>query len=156
MHETTGKWASDELEHAVGFWRKVFRGDAPLKDDTAISDQDIAQSNLILWGDPQSNMVLAKIADKLPVKWTADGVELHGKKYDAANHMPVLIFPNPLNPERYVVLNSGVTFREQALLNNADQTAKLPDWAMVDIRTPAGPRWPGEVVSAGFFDEQWR
>lgn len=156
LHEATGQWASSELEHAVGFWRKVFRGDAPVKDDSAISGSDIANSNLVLWGDPQSNAVLAKIADKLPVKWTIEGMEFGGKKYDAAHHMPALIFPNPLNPERYVVLNSGVTFREQALLNNADQTAKLPDWAIIDTRTPAGPRWPGEIVAAGFFDEQWR
>ena len=31
---------------------------------------------------------------------------------DAAHHVPILIYPNPLNPQRYVVLNSGFTFRE--------------------------------------------
>ncbi len=156
LHDATGQWAASELEHATSFWRRVFRGDAPVRDDTEISDSDIAQSNLILWGDPQSNAVLARIADKLPVKWTPKGVEFNGQIYDAAHHMPALIFPNPLNPDRYIVLNSGVTFREQALLNNADQTPKLPDWAIIDIRTPAGPRWPGEIVKAGFFDEYWR
>ena len=51
--------------------------------------------------------------------------------------MPILIFPNPLNPERYVVLNSGFTFREYDYLNNARQVPKLPDWAVVDVTTPA-------------------
>ena len=30
---------------------------------------------------------------------------------------------------------------------------QLPDWAIVDLRTPPGPRWPGKIVDAGFFDE---
>jgi len=156
MNETVGTWAQSELEHALGFWGRVFRGDAPVKDDSAINADDIAKSNLILWGDPSSNAVLGKIIGKLPLQWTVDGLDFNGVRYDAAHHAPILIFPNPLNPKRYVVLNSGVTFREQALLNNSDQTPKLPDWAIVDLRTPPGPKWPGLVVDAGFFDEQWQ
>jgi hypothetical protein len=156
LNDKVGAWAKGELEHAVGFWRKVFRGEAPVKDDTAISDDDIQNSNLVLWGDPSSNAVLRKIADKLPVKWDAKQLVFAGQTYDAAHTAPVLIFPNPLNPQKYVVLNSGPTFREQALLNNADQTPKLPDWAIIDLNTPPDAKWPGEVKAAGFFDEQWR
>ena len=36
-----------------------------------------------------------------------------------------------------------------ALANNSDQTPKLPDWAVVDIKTPADGRWPGVVINAG-------
>ena len=50
--------------------------------------------------------------------------------------MPVLIYPNPLNPKRYVVLNSGFTFREYDYLNNARQVPKLPDFAVVDVDVP--------------------
>jgi hypothetical protein len=156
LNEKVGAWATSELDHAIGFWRKVFRGDAPVKDDTAVSDDDIKNSNLILWGDPSSNAILKKIADKLPVKWDAKSVVFAGQTYDAASTAPVLIFPNPLNPSKYVVLNSSVTFREQALLNNADQIPKLPDWAIIDVNTPPNGKWPGEVKAAGFFDEQWK
>ncbi len=156
LNDKVGAWATGELEHATGFWRKVFRGEAPVKNDTAITDDDIKNSNLVLWGDPSSNAVLKKIADKLPVKWDAKSVVFAGQAYDAAHTAPVLIFPNPLNPSKYVVINSGVTFREQALLNNADQTPKLPDWAIIDLNTPPDGKWPGEVKAAGFFDEQWK
>jgi hypothetical protein len=66
-----------------------------------------------------------------------------------------LIYPNPLNPERYIVLNSGFTYREYDYLNNARQTPKLPDWAVIDLREPASSRYPGKIVAAGFFDENW-
>jgi hypothetical protein len=32
----------------------------------------------------------------------------------------------------------------------------LPDWAIVDLTTPANSAWPGKVVDAGFFDEFWK
>ncbi len=156
LHEKTGAWARGELDHAIGFWRKVFRGEAPVKDDSAVTDADIAASNLVLWGDPSSNAVLKKILAKLPLAWDAAKLSLAGKEYPAADTMPVLIFPNPLNPEKYVVLNSGPTFREDALLNNSQQIPKLPDWSIVDIQTAPDGKWPGKVMETGFFDEQWR
>jgi len=55
-----------------------------------------------------------------------------------------------------LAVGSPYDFREQALLNNADQTPKLPDWAIVDLRTPSDDLWPGLIYDAGFFDEQWR
>jgi hypothetical protein len=155
LHEMTGAWAKSELDHAVGFWRKVFRGEAPVKDDSALTDADLANANLILWGDPSSNAVLAKILTKLPLTWDAAKLVFAGKEYNSADTMPVLIFPNPLNPEKYVVLNSGPTFREDALLNNSQQIPKLPDWSFIDVNTAPDGKWPGKVLAAGFFDEAW-
>ena len=156
LNATVGAWTQGEMEHARAEWRRVFRGEAPLKNDTAVTDADISAVNLVLWGDPNSNALLRKLADRLPLRWTASALEFGGKKYDATCHVPILIFPNPLNPNRYIVLNSGHTFREAASLNNSDQTPKLPDWAIVDLREPPGPRWPGRIAATGFFDEQWR
>ena len=144
-------WSAPSTE-----WRRQFRGDAPQKKDTEVTDDDIAKNNLVLWGDPSSNAVLAKIADKLPIKWTADGIEVGGKKFAAGEHVPVLIYPNPLNPKRYVVLNSGFTYREYDYLNNARQVPKLPDWAIVNLSEPPNAVSPGKVVAADFFDEQWK
>ncbi|MEY4816620.1 MAG: hypothetical protein RLZZ162_3693, partial [Verrucomicrobiota bacterium] len=105
-----------------------------------------------------SNQVLAKLlaTGKLPLTWDAKTLTFRGQTYASAHHAPILIFPNPLNPSRYVVLNSGIDFRTEGYGNNAHQTPKLPDWAVVDLRTPPGPRWPGKIVDAGFFDESWK
>ncbi|MGV3659145.1 MAG: prolyl oligopeptidase family serine peptidase [Prosthecobacter sp.] len=153
--EKLDAWSKAELERAQFEWRRQFRGDAPVKDDTAISDADIAASNLVLWGDPQSNAVLARIADKLPVQWAKDKLVVNGKTYDAATNAPVLIYPNPLNPAKYVVINSGFTYREYDYLNNARQVAKLPDWAVVDLSKPKTSQAPGGISDAGFFGEAW-
>jgi dienelactone hydrolase len=156
LNEKVGAWAAKEMAHAVDHWRKQFRGEAPVKSDDAVTEEDVRGNNLILWGDPQSNKVLAKIADKLPVRWDAQGVVLGPKTYAADHHVAALIYPNPLNPKRYVVLNSGFTFREYDYLNNARQVPKLPDYAVIDVDVPASSRAPGGVVTAWFFDEAWK
>lgn len=153
-NEKVGAWAVSELDRAIVEWRKVFRGDARVKDDTALTDHDIASANLVLWGDPGSNAVLAKVLAKLPLTWTRDQLALGTQKVSAADHAPILICPNPLS-SRYIVLNSGFTFRTGATTSNALQTPKLPDWAVIDLHTPPGIQWPGQVVDAGFFDEKW-
>jgi hypothetical protein len=156
LNDKVGGWAKSELDRAIVEWRRVFRGEARVKDDTAITPDDIANSNLVLWGDPSSNGVLAKALPKLPVKWTAQKLALGAFEVDATDHAPILIFPNPLNPQRYVVLNSSFTFREGSNTSNSLQTPKLPDWAIIDLKTPPSAKWPGLVVDAGFFDEHWQ
>jgi len=155
LNEKVGAWTAAELAHATNQWRQQFRGEARLKDDRDITDADITAHNLVLWGDPASNKLLAKIADRLPIRWDAQQVTVGKQRYDAAYHVPVLIYPNPLNPKKYVVLNSGFTFREYDYLNNARQTPKLPDYAVVDVRMPVSSRAPGGIVEAGFFGEHW-
>ena len=149
------KWVTDEEKHAITEWRKQFRGEAQVRLDKDVTDADIASSNLVLWGDPGSNKILARLADRLPVKWTAEAVIVGSNRYPADTHAPILIYPNPLNPKKYVVLNSGFTFREFDYLNNARQIPKLPDYAVVDTRTPPDAKFPGKIALAGFFNERW-
>ncbi|HEY5315439.1 MAG TPA: hypothetical protein VIK18_23110, partial [Pirellulales bacterium] len=102
-----------------------------------------------------ANRLLARIADKLPLRWEGKDVLAAGQHYTADHHVPVLVYPNPLNPRRYVVLNSGFTYREYDYLNNARQVPKLPDWAVIDVTTPPDGRFPGKVAAADFFNEDW-
>ena len=159
LNAAVGAWAENELTRATKLWRDLFRGDVIIKDDRDITAGDIANRNLILWGDASSNQVLARMlaTRKLPLTWDAKGLTFRGTTYDAAHHAPILIFPNPLGENsRYVVLNSGIDFRDEAYGTNSLQTPKLPDFAVVDLRESPGPRWPGKIVSAGFFDETWK
>ncbi|MCB1123843.1 MAG: prolyl oligopeptidase family serine peptidase, partial [Verrucomicrobiae bacterium] len=149
-------WSTAELERAIEHWRRHFRGDAIVKKDTEITDDDIASANLVLWGDPTSNAFTKRIAGQLPIHWDAQSIQVGKQLYSSDDHGLILIYPNPLNPEHYVVLNSSFTFRDFAYLNNARQVPMLPDWAVVNLDTPSNSVWPGKVVEAGFFDESWQ
>jgi dienelactone hydrolase len=150
-----GEWVQQEGDRAIEHWRRQFRGEAVVKNDTDITDADIASANLILWGDPESNAVLKKIADKLPIRWEGEKVVVGSKSFAADTNVPILIYPNPLNPSKYIVLNSGFTYRDYDYLNNARQVPKLPDWAIIDITTPPDSRKPGKIAAADFFGEAW-
>ncbi|MEX0670747.1 MAG: hypothetical protein WD060_09855 [Pirellulales bacterium] len=73
-----------------------------------------------------------------------------------AASLPVLVYPNPLNPDRYLVWNSGFTFREYAYLNNARQIPMLPDWALVSVVEGRDSQLAGTLLAEGFFDERWQ
>ncbi|HEY2148665.1 MAG TPA: hypothetical protein VGH32_12055, partial [Pirellulales bacterium] len=86
----------------------------------------------------------------------ADQIVVGSQKFPADKHSVILVYPNPLNPDRYVVLNSGFTYREFDYLNNARQIPKLPDWAVIDLDTPPDKRAPGKIAASDFFDEHWQ
>ena len=155
MNQKIEAWVASEQTRAVEQWRAIFRGEARVKDDAEITSEDIARSNLILWGDPASNKIIAKIIDLLPIRWDAQSVKAGDQIFAANQHAPILIYPNPLNPKRYIVINSGFTFRESHHSSNARQTPKLPDWAVIDLSAPPSTSAPGRIAAAGFFGERW-
>ncbi len=150
-------WVDFELAHFRKRWRELFRGIPIEETSSGLDSADMDDANLILWGDPESNSMIAEIADQLPVtNWTKDSFTFRGKKYDASHHMPVFIFPNPVNPKRYIVINSGHTFRESHDRTNSLQNPKLGDWAIIDLDQLPDGAAPGRIVEAGFFDEAWK
>jgi pimeloyl-ACP methyl ester carboxylesterase len=137
----------DRLQHDFSKW---LRGDPRVKDDRAVSATDIANNNLILFGDPWSNSVMAQVIGKLPIKWTRATITLAGRTVDAATHAPVMIFPNPLNPNRYVAINGSHTFSDSDWRGtNANLYPHVGDYALVALQDQA-------TVHSGFFDEHWK
>ncbi len=161
LHPLVGTWAEAEMQRALSQWRLVFRGEIRVVDDKDVTPEMMRSSHLVLWGDPGSNRLLAKLLSQkemphqLPLLWNTKKIRFHSREYDSASHVPVLIYPNPLSPHRYIVLNSTFTFRQGSDTTNALQTPKLPDWAVVDLSTPPNELLPGAIEDAGFFDEHW-
>ncbi|QDU38491.1 hypothetical protein Mal4_28190 [Maioricimonas rarisocia] len=155
-HEMIEAWTQAELQHAIDHWRQQMRGDVRIKRADEVTDEDIARHHLILWGDASSNQLIQRVLPDLPVRWTAESIGIGEKDFAAATHVPAMIYPNSLNPERYVVLNSSFTYREYDYLNNARQVPKLPDWAIIDASEGSSSRWPGRITDADFFDESWQ
>jgi len=149
-------WAREEYARAIREWRRHFRGDVIARKAADVSAQDIADQNLILFGTADSNPLIARVMPGLPLQRHGGGWSIGPHRVDAAAAVPILIYPNPLNPKRSIVLNSGFTFREYAYLNNARQIPMLPDWAIVSATEGRGPQLPGKILASGFFDEHWQ
>ncbi len=129
-------------------WDKWLRGDVRVKKDGEVTVRDIENHHLVLFGDPGSNTIIAQVLGQLPLTWTKEQITLGGQSFAAADHLPVLIYPNPLNPKKYVVLNSGHSFGESAFKGtNALLFPRLGDFAVLKLT--------GEVALHGLFDERW-
>ncbi len=149
-------WADASLKRFAYEWNRYFRGELPVKDDTQVTPEDVQRCNLILFGDPGSNLWISKVLSKLPIRWTQEECAIGTTRLSASEHALMLIQANPLAEGRYVVLNSGHTFHENELATlNYLLFPKLGDWALVKVPDRPADLPQGEVVETGFFDEQW-
>lgn len=147
------QWSLDRFATEHDKW---LRGTIPLKDDSQVTADDLQERNLILFGDPGSNRLLTRIKDSLPCQWNQDSVTFGGQTYSTKDHALVLIYPNPLNPRKYVVVNTGATVREKDFkASNAWLFPKLGDHAVIRFERQPDGSYVEETVSAGIFDSAW-
>jgi hypothetical protein len=156
-HETVGIYADRNLKRFEYEWSKFLRGTLPVKDDVDVTNEDIATKHLILFGDPSSNLLIAQVLDGLPLTWTKEKIAFAGTSGDSADHVPVLIYPNPLNAGRYVVLNSGHTFHAADFRGtNALLYPRLGDYALLKLQSTAADPLGVAVRKSGLFNDYWK
>lgn len=68
--------------------------------------------------------------------------------YPAAQHFPALIYPNPMSPSRYVVINTGLTFEDREYRGDYNMP-RLGDYAVMKVKEDAEV---ADSVIAGLFN----
>ena len=155
-HEGHAAWAKWTFARFAREFDKWMRGRVQTVKDSELTDEQIESKNLILFGDPSSNAVLAKIVEDLPVIWTKETLEVAGKKYDPKTQAVSLIFPNPLNATRYVVINSGHTLHDAEFIGtNALLFPRLGDIAVQSFEL-AKTGFTEKTEWAASFDSKWK
>ncbi len=151
--------AKSMLQTFANTWSKHLRGDLPVISPEAKTPLGIdpfgpsGGQHLILFGDMKSNPILAKIVPNLKqIRWTETEFTLGGKTYSTKDYIPALIAPNPLNPDNYVVINSGHTFGDKDFEGtNALLYPRMGDWGVLKLKEDGTT----ELVDSGFFGENW-
>jgi len=149
-------WIEFEQQHFIDRWRALMRGELRVKQDVDVTDDDLLKYHIVAWGTPETNRFLTSLAapdSMIPIRWTEETVQVGTQSFDANHHVPVFIYPRG---GKYLVVNSGLTFREGHDRTNSLQNPKLPDWAVLDIRQSPNDLTAGKVVAADFFDESWQ
>lgn len=131
----------------------------PVEADVEVSAADIASRSLVIVGTPAGNSLLARIADRLPIRALRGAVEAGGRRFEGDRVAAAFVFPNPLNPARYVLVYTGAS--KDALFYADHLPELLPDWVIFDASTwqTKGGVVLGadrDVLAAGFFDREWR
>jgi len=158
LNSAAGVWSERALKTFQNEFAKWFRGDVRVVSDRDLTDQMIEDHHLILFGDPGSNSVLAKVLPELhgqPVVWNSERIRIGQKEWNSAEHGLVLIHPNPLNRAKYVVLNSGHSFHERDFRSsNAWLFPRLGDIAVLQLQEGSGES-DTTVQWSGVFGSGW-
>jgi len=148
-----------KAEKVIQSWRNDQKQAPRVFKDTEISDADMARYSLILFGGPEANAVTAKLADRLPLKIEAESVTIDGKVFEARDAAVQMVYPDPLNAERYVLVLAATSAEGMRFCEPGD--VEITDWDFVvtDGRLPSsdqrGSASDLRIVS-GMFDSNWR
>ena len=153
QHQAWTDWTRQRFESEFDKW---MRAKVPVIKDAELDEDTIAGKHLILFGDPSSNSVLQKILPDLPIQWNENKITVNGKSYSTDDHGLSMIFPNPLNPRKYVVINSGHTFHEKDFkASNSWLFPRLGDIAVQKFSKRDDGGFDEEIVWAANFNSGW-
>lgn len=142
-----------EAEKFAREWHKRFFTKIRLKSDAEITSVDVSSSNLLLIGTVSSNSLLKKILPSLPFKLSSNYLTAGKYTFSNTNTGIRMIYPNPLNNEKYVAVFTGIT--SDAVQHSIERFG-IEGWydiMVYDERTEEDKR---SVNLVGFFDNNWK
>ena len=134
-------------------WMMRAEGIVEIKRDVDVDSDDINSRNLILFGNANTNAIIAEINGRLPLQFDDANISANGQKISGEDLGMILIAPNPLQTSRYTVIVGGITshsFETASRLNFNE----LPDFVLFDNRTLTGEKI--DFVGGGFFNKFWK
>jgi len=133
-----------------GVHRGGIRGDntidLPIINDKALTKEELTHNNLLLYGTPQTNTILAQFADQLPISFGATTIQVSDKTYSGDIVCVFAVFPHPQNPDRLVAIHGGVTPDAVTWGSHLDMQL-LPDYLAYN---------GGDLLDWGFWNNDWQ
>jgi pimeloyl-ACP methyl ester carboxylesterase len=120
--------------------------DLPVIDGRELTDDELTQNNLILYGTFQSNSVMKRFEERLPVEFDGKVIRIGGRTYAGDQTTVFAVLPHPENPERYVAVHGGVTPDAITYGSHID-LGLLPDYMVYS---------GGKVLDWGFWGNDWK
>ena len=118
-------------------------------DDKHLRKKMIEELNLILVGNPETNIIIKSIMKYLPVEFDNNIIKFAGDSFEGEVGI-MLKFPNPLNPDRFVWLISA------PLAENIRFIPKSTDYVIYKV-TDYNPKSDRFLeLAMGDFDKNWQ
>jgi hypothetical protein len=121
------------------------------KADVDVTAEDIQNKNLLLIGTVSQNSLVAQLESQLPVTFLPNGIKIKGVSYTGTDVRWYVIYPNPLNSERYVMLAN-----EDAFVNGILPTSYFyqNDYLIFRPSSPTSPYYT--ILRKGLFTQSWQ
>lgn len=140
--------AAAESMADMGEWGDV---EVPIKPDWDVTNDDIEAFSLILIGNQESNDLIARINADLPVRFESDCIRAGRRFYTRRDLGMILIHPNPLNPNKYVVVLGGQS--ATTIKMASDHCRYAPDYVIFDSTTDFTAS--ATIRDYGYFNNSW-
>lgn len=136
-----------------------------LKQDVQVSADDERTYSLILLGGADANAVTRRLGKRLPMSVSRNSIEVDGKRWQAADAVLQMIYPNPRAENRYVLVvaatsAAGMHFWKPEFVEPSIGVGFIgSDWTIRDGRRPPSEARVDPIdrdVASGLFDVNWR
>lgn len=127
--------------------------------DSEVTEDILSRNHVVLYGSPGDNRLLDRIAKRMPIQVEGDEISVGGRRYRGTGLGVKFIYPNPLSPQRYVIVQTGPTLA--GVTGGHLLPDFLPDYVVFDqATTRRRPRllYSGgqRPLAQGFFDDRWQ
>jgi hypothetical protein len=141
----------NEIMKCKNLWRSNYFGELRCKKDIEITAADIENSHLILVGNEQTNSLIKRVIDKIPLTIFPDRVIIGNRGYTGQNLNLHMVYPNPLNKNKYIVLIVSNDIHDLHFGNFDLSTTGWYDFALWEMNN-------NRVMlrHAGYFNNCWQ
>jgi len=127
-------------------WKSTFFASCRVREENDLSDNDLRNYHIVFVGKPSRNGRFSNMPSQLPISY-GGRLSIAGKEYDGDGLVFAVLQPNPLNPNRYlVVIDSTAT---NWTLHETDfSRSGCYDFAVWNAH--------GEMVDSALLDREWK
>jgi hypothetical protein len=141
-------------------WRSWQHVSCRIKSDVEVTSEDVLNYNLILFGSPNSNVMAKKVNTHLPIRFEINAIVAGEKRFVGDDVGLAMIYPNPLNQNRYCVIQAGISWHGTSGI--VKRLGSEFDYIIFDSRTmginirQCNLTIDGTPLLWGFFDQDWQ
>jgi pimeloyl-ACP methyl ester carboxylesterase len=149
--KSQGKSFKEIASKLKKYWKDSYFVDCKYKEDSQVTIKDIEENNLILIGTAETNSLIERIRNSLPIEIFSNRIRVGTQEYVGTGLGLELIYPNPLNKKRYVVIITG---NDPEHLQVNEKNLAIEGWYDYQVWKVKDGQ-PSRVVDVGYFDSHW-
>jgi hypothetical protein len=150
------KLCRQKAQEFVNSWKDWQKYEPRVFTDKELSEDDMKNFSLVLYGGPEANLITKNLIDKIPLKISSDKIEVTGKSFKVKDACIQMVYPHPLNSKRYVSVIGATSYAGMYFFTGGNDNLDflIKDGCVANNRL--GRPTDKLYVAKGVFDYNWQ
>jgi hypothetical protein len=150
------KLCRQKAQEFVNSWKDWQKYEPRVFIDKELSEDDMKNYSLVLYGGPTENLITKKLSNKIPLKISSQKIEISGKSFRVKDACVQMVYPHPLNSKRYVSIIGATSYAGMYFFigENDNLDFYIKDGCVPNNRL--GRPMDKLYVVKGIFDYNWQ